>query len=72
MHVVWFTPGLLTRAQVYLNGKRLMCKSFTEYVKMYFKDDPTRDVTFERIVDKTGKRRWEVAVTSKPEKTTFS
>lgn len=34
---------------------------------MYFKDDPTRDVTFERIVDKTGKRRWEVAVTSKPE-----
>jgi hypothetical protein len=44
-----------------------MCKSFTEYVKMYFKDDPTRDVTFERIVDKTGKRRWEVAVTSKPE-----
>ena len=51
--------------QVYLNNKRLMVKSFTDYVKMYFKDDPTRDVVFEKVVDKTGKRRWEVAVTSK-------
>lgn len=52
-----------------MNNKRLMVKSFTDYVKMYFKDDPTREVIFEKITDKTGKRRWEVAITSKPLKT---
>jgi hypothetical protein len=54
---------VLVFVKVYLNKKRIPLKSFTDYVKLYFKEHPELPIAFERITDSNGRRRWEVAVT---------
>jgi DNA topoisomerase-2 len=60
---VWDIAGCNSSIKVYLNKQRIPIKSFTEYVKLYFKDRPDLPIAFEKITDDSGRRRWEVAVT---------
>ena len=44
--------------KVYINGERIMIKSFQKYMDMYLKDSPQLPRIFEKVND-----RWEVGIT---------
>lgn len=62
---VYDTAGCNSSLKVFLNDKRIPIKSFSDYVKLYFKTallegKPVPVMPYESIMDKDGRRRWEV------------